>query len=121
MEPIKAVVIPADPAEPARVEKIVPNAQTYQGLVGGWIQVIAEENWTAYVNEEGKLHRLPINQAGNRILAEIGWQGIGFDVVVGTIVIVGPPTAEGDDKDIDQRVLNQILAWYRAHGTVKKG
>lgn len=115
---VRAVIIPAEVDKPASIEDILPDAATLQRLVGGWIEAINGDDWTAFVNEEGKLDMLPINQAGNRILGVLEWDAIGLDVVVGPLVILGPADSNGDETGITDAVLAKILDWYRANGTV---
>jgi hypothetical protein len=107
---IRAVIIPAEPDQPARVSMIEPTATTYQGIVGGWIQGIGGDGWSAYVNEEGKLMGQSVNVAANNILAALGWVGAGRDFVVGPVVIVGPPNAKHDDTDLPDDILARIVA-----------
>ena len=115
---VRAVIIPAEVDKPASIEDIRADAATLQRLVGGWIEAINGDDWTAFVNEEGKLNRLPINQAGNRILGVLEWDAIGLDVVVGPLVILGPADSNGGETGITDAVLAKILDWYRANGTV---
>ena len=117
---IRAVIVPADSEQPARIEDISPTLGVLQHLVGGWLEAIAGDGWTAFINEEGKLNMLPVNEAGNRILAVLNWESVGRDVVVGPLLIVGPADENGFETSVSDDVLGKILDWYRANGTVKK-
>lgn len=62
--------------------------------VGGYIESapIAPSKFTLYINEEGKLKSLPPN-------AFWLYEGEAWDVIVGTMVLMGPPDGEGEDTD----------------------
>lgn len=65
-----------------------------QEQVGGWIEAIYParsselRGWVAYVNEEGKLHQLPINEPATDLALRAGWLS-GGDVLVGPAVFLG--------------------------------
>jgi len=52
---------------------------------------------TMYVNEEGKLKRLPVNPIGT-VLARLA--GGLHDTIVGDVVLVGPPDKHGEDTSL---------------------
>ncbi|MFF0822041.1 DUF3846 domain-containing protein [Micromonospora haikouensis] len=98
---ITAIVIPADPAEPVRLEQLDEHdLGTYQHLVGGNVEVVNLDRPPAslYLNEEGKLLDLPLNQRATVLLWAHSSAFRGRDVIVGTAFVVGPPDAEGDDQ-----------------------
>jgi hypothetical protein len=80
-----------------------------QQLVGGYIEGVSpgaaapdrEPAWHAYVNEEGKILGLPINEQATGIAAVFGWPGLPHDVLNGTVVFLGdgPDGGEGDVPD----------------------
>jgi hypothetical protein len=60
-----------------------PDLEVLQSLVGGWIELVpvawAGKRRNAFVNEEGRLHKMPINPEASRAFGR---------VIVGTMVIV---------------------------------
>jgi len=71
----------------------------YQRLVGGYIECVEMHTHdNVFLNEEGKLDRLPLNSIATDILLRI----IGpYDVIVGDVVIVGRSDGQGEIvKDI---------------------
>jgi hypothetical protein len=63
-----------------------------QNKVGGFIEELAHKDgykaeWTAYVNEEGLLKRLPANPVASRVLRALGF--IVRDTIVGPVVLLG--------------------------------
>ena len=73
---IRAII--KEPHEPAREELIEPTLDTFQRLVGGYIETVTlGADWTVVCNEEGRLEGLPYNME---------LCGVDF---VGTIVLVG--------------------------------
>lgn len=58
------------------------NLETLQKAVGGWIELVyTKHNDEMYINEEGKLHGLPINILATKLFGR-------DDVIVGDVVIV---------------------------------
>lgn len=73
---IRAII--KDPNRPAREETIPNTLDTFQRLVGGYIETVTlGADWTVVCNEEGRLEGLPYNME---------LCGVDF---VGTIVLVG--------------------------------
>lgn len=73
---IRAII--KEPYKPAREELIENTLDTFQRLVGGYIETVTlGADWTVICNEEGRLEGLPYN---------LELCGVDF---VGTIVLVG--------------------------------
>lgn len=105
---MKALRIPADDAVRYEVEGITPDL--LKKAIGGWLEGIggvdhADRPWFAYLDEEGKLKRLEPNWRATWLAMRLGWRG---DVLVGPVVFVGPPDAEGDDTDVPEFVLEAM-------------
>lgn len=82
---IKVLVIPADPAKPCELREIPDTLESYQAIVGGWIEsapVMGEPFDIIYVNEEGLLIGLPINLRASTMTPSFGHL-FGDAVVVG--------------------------------------
>ena len=69
-----------------------------QELVGGWLEsapVDPRLGITMYCNEQGKLMGLPVNFAASLLIhPEVD------DLIMGDVLIVGAPDAEGYDTDL---------------------
>lgn len=101
---MKALIV--TPEGERRVEDIDPGLDTLQGLVGGYIEAAPTDgSVTVYVNEEGKLTGLPYNEVGTALYYKLAPFMAGQDVLVGTIVIVGPVDDEGYDTDLPDEIL----------------
>jgi|ERR1035437_10478237 hypothetical protein len=105
----KAMYIPVD-APPRVVE--YNGYDELKALVGGWIEGIGGDVggsgthvWSGYVDEEGKIKGLPVNDEATIFAGATGWYGAGSDVLCGPVVIIGPPDEEGDDTDVPQWLL----------------
>lgn len=63
-----------------------------------------------WLNEEGKLERLPVNPRATDFcaLAIGGWFR---DVIVGDVVIVGPPGPEGEETPVQDAVVDIVRDW----------
>ena len=81
--------------------------KSFQGLVGGYIEAVRTNiaGCDAYINDEGKLNGLPLN-----ILASHICPLTHGDYIVGTMVLVGPPDNNGDETDVDEGVMEDLLA-----------
>ena len=94
---IKVVIV--EPNKPARVE-LIPNAlETFQEIVGGYIECIREEGFDIIINEEGKLDELE----PNFILYG------GKDFVAGTAIFSGVDYSEGEFKSLTDEQIKFIL------------
>jgi len=89
-----------------------PTYDDLNAAVGGYLEGVPtrdasgalDEGYTAYCNEEGKLKRLPHNPAATRFTRIAG------DVLVGPVVIVGPPDDEGDDTPMPADIRLRLAA-----------
>lgn len=109
---VKAIVIPVD--EAPRVETL-DGYEALSAAVGGWLELLRlSHDAVIYVDEEGKLKGLPINERANRLLHEEMPIGLApNDRVVGTIVILGCLNERGehtgDEYDVPQYLIDQIV------------
>lgn len=70
-----------------------------QEKVGGWLEVAptADRNLAMYCHEEGKIRGLPPN-----VLATAFLEPGNPDVIMGDVVLVGPPDREGYDTSLPE-------------------
>jgi hypothetical protein len=120
MTTVRAILIPADSAEPiSEVQLVVkPGSDTLdslQRLVGGLIAVVRypdRDDVTTYVNDEGKFdpEAHPSNRRATRLLESVLWAE---DWIAGALVIAGfdPSTGETIDlpADLTVETLNGVL------------
>lgn len=96
-----AMVIPTE-GDPYRL--LVPldgrsGLAVYQQVVGGWIELVPNPHGvTVYCNEEGKIHGLPANPRATALFGE--WLH-DWDIIVGNVIVLGPPDEEGYDTDLE--------------------
>lgn len=92
---------------------VLPDA-TYETLrdgVGGLIEAApTDESLTLWVNEEGKLHGLPLNPLGHALWGEVDIYGCiaAGDWVAGPCVITGPPDGDGNNTAVPDWVLPRL-------------
>ena len=92
---IKVVIV--EPDKPARVE-LIPNAlETFQKIVGGYIECVREEGFDIIINEEGKLMDLE----PNFVIA-------GGDYIAGTAIFSGVNYSEGEFKSLSDSQIKFI-------------
>lgn len=88
-----------------------------QEVVGGRVEavVLGPGNVVApghalYLNEEGKLNGLPVNEIATRMTRGV----LAFnDMIVGDVALVGPADEDGDETDPDEAVLERVLGMHR--------
>jgi uncharacterized protein DUF3846 len=96
---ISAIVIPADPREPIRLEQFAADdLAAKQRLVGGYIEVVRLSYPPAllYMNEEGKLRGLPSNARATALWWVHDIRFLGQDHIQGDAFVLGPPSTDGE-------------------------
>jgi hypothetical protein len=81
---------------------------TLQSAVGGLIEVATlQSGYTMFMNEEGKIHELPINEKATKIwLANFP----NFpDVILGDIVLAGATDEEGEQLGLDPDYAKHLV------------
>lgn len=109
---LTAIVIPADPAEPARLEQLNKrDVDAFCALVGGHLQVLNLERpaATMYLNDEGKLDGLPYNPRATALLWVHNPDLQGEDVIAGDAFIVGVPDRQGDDTSAPKELIDLLF------------
>ena len=96
--------------EPEMVELPENDYDYLSAELGGWIQAVPLarelEGLTIWVNEEGKLNGLPINQKATQIWIK-AWGNT--DVMAGTAIITGGADSEGNTKGLTQMEILTLL------------
>lgn len=112
---IDAIVIYTDASSeyPPRPTKVDPTFEVYSKIVEGYLEAVdlhlpdgAEA--VMYVNEEGRIHGLPINPLATSVVRQLN-AGFGDQVVVGNAIIVGVRECD-DDEWVDDDVPPAIAA-----------
>ena len=98
--------------------KVYPNGNTevlpftgdtltlLQEAVGGWVETYQlDDNLTIWFNEEGKLKRLPFNQAATSLWMK--HRG-GTDFIVGIAVFTGATDDEGNSLGLDEAGVQKV-------------
>lgn len=101
----KALVIPVDPLE-IRVEDLdAEQPGLLHRIIGGWLEAVAVPDHDAhmYVNEEGRLEGLPINEVAS-VLAR--------KHIVGTAIVFGSHN-KPEEGDVPQAIIDLVapLPW----------
>jgi hypothetical protein len=107
-----AIVIPVDPKQSIRQEELHNNdLDAYRRIVGGNLEVLNLDRppATMYLNDEGKLLGMPVNQRATALLWVHNSAFRGHDVIVGPAFIVGPPDRQGDDTDVPEDLVDLLL------------
>lgn len=115
MKAIRLLRLPADPARPITLESVGGNL--YSALVkavGGWIEPVSFSEpmtgarCTMYVNEEGKLLGLPVNQVATILTRRLA--GLN-DVIVGDAAVAGPLGDDGEHLDFSDGTATALTDW----------
>ena len=112
--PMLAIVIPVDPDEPVRVEPVpadrAQRSETYRAWVQGWLEVVElrEPGASLYINEEGKIRQMPVNQRATA-LAWLHCPGFrGRDLISGPAFLVGPVQENGEDGSVPDGLIHLV-------------
>jgi hypothetical protein len=76
-----------------------------QREVGGYIEAVRLEEFDFYLNEEGKMIGLPLNEVGTLLWESVYGQ---TDVIMGNIVVVGKPDDEGYETELSLESAQEI-------------
>lgn len=109
---LTAIVIPADPAEPARLQQLNKrDVDAFRALVGDHLQVLNLERpaATMYLNDEGKLDGLPFNPRATALLWAHNPAFREEDVIAGDAFIVGVPDRHGDDTSAPTELVDLLF------------
>lgn len=84
-----------------------------QERVGGYIEAVSsdDDQVTLWINEEGKLMGLPVNELGTTLWHVLSPGMAGVDVLCGPVVVSGGTDPEGDTLSIPdglRHVLEQV-------------
>lgn len=105
MATIRAVIV--DPDGTVRDTEIENSLDSYQAVVGGYIEGVFGKVAIMYVNEEGILLRLPPNPRATLFAQEIlGRAGV---VLYGTALILGTDDGEGNETPVRPTVVDYFM------------
>jgi hypothetical protein len=95
------------------VVQVVPfvdnQLKTLQTAVGGYVEAInLTPDLIMWVNEEGKMNKLPFNQAATSIFMK--HRG-GADFIVGQVIFTGGNDSNGDTNGIDEVQIQQLKTY----------
>lgn len=91
-------------------ETIDRGCAALQERVGGYIEAVTSDDGkvTLWINEEGKLINLPVNELGTMLWHLVSPQMNGVDVLCGAVVVTGGVDSEGETMSIPDG-LRQVL------------
>ena len=107
----------------------VDGGDSLQTLVGGWIECApcADSELSFWINEEGKLNGLPLNELGTALWHLTTPIMRHHDILVGTVVITGGVGPEGEtltlpagwsakfasiiDFDLSEELIEWAMGW----------
>lgn len=77
-----------------------------QGAVGGYIEAVGlPDGSTMFLNEEGKLNGLPVNEVATALAREMIQKD---DWIAGDVALVGPTDDEGESTSLPPQVLQGV-------------
>lgn len=104
------IVIPADEEAPLEF-RLFGQITEYQEVVEGWFQCIDIENPAAsfFVNEEGKVHNLPLNRRATLMWWAHMPAARNVDAFMGNVIVMGIPDDEGDTQDVPSELVTLLM------------
>ena len=102
----KALMIPTETDQlPTIVE--VNGLADLQAAVEGYVEPVDGDDFTAWVNEEGKLKGMPFNPRADRFLHLAIPALPTWDCIVGPVIITGGADDDGDNTDISPELIER--------------
>ncbi|MET3920905.1 DUF3846 domain-containing protein [Arthrobacter sp. UYEF20] len=95
-----ALIVPAHPTQPVRIETVDTDMAALQRLVAGNIESITSSDWHVYLNDEG--YRLAQNDRAEVLIREAGVHL--DDTLNGTAVFLGHGS-RGDESDAPRHLI----------------
>jgi hypothetical protein len=106
---LTAILIPASQAASVELRKLdSKDLAAYQALVGGYVESVNLDNpaGSMYINEEGKLLRLPVNMKATYVEWAHNELMRNEDIVMGDAFILGPVDGNGEDTSVPQLYID---------------
>jgi hypothetical protein len=106
---LTAILIPASQAASVELRKLdSKDLAAYQALVGGYVEPVNLDNpaGSMYINEEGKLLRLPVNMQATYVEWAHNELMRNEDIVMGNAFILGPVDGNGEDTSVPQLYID---------------
>jgi hypothetical protein len=119
MSTIKALLIQPDEITATPHELPMDGQlQALQDILGGYIEATysADATLTFWINEEGKLHGLPVNRFATAVWWLFNPAAINQDVLVGPVLITGGPDHNGDTLPIPDEAAATMGRLYLQEG-----
>lgn len=103
---ITVLVVPDYEDLPIKTVDIDGSLDSFQLLVGGYIEGIGGEGWSAYVDEEGRIKHRPVNWRASAMAKRMGWSE---EYLCGTVVFIGQADNDGMETDVPPFVIQNAL------------
>ncbi|WP_367404010.1 DUF3846 domain-containing protein [Kocuria marina] len=104
--------IPADPDTAHEVRELDASRllNALQTTVGGYVEVVTLTRLGAdmYLNEEGKVMSLPVNERATWLARALGAHLIPGDCIAGDVLILGGPDEDGDNQGLTPLQVQEI-------------
>lgn len=104
----KAIFIPADNSRPLEIVELSDYEQ-YRQLIDGWLETIPypdRDDVAPYFDEEGKIRGKSKNHRATALLSPVMFA---HDYIAGDCILVGFDAETGEDRDIPEDVVNQLM------------
>lgn len=102
----KALMIPTTTDELPHIVETTGLADL-QKAVEGFVEAVPGEDFTAWVNEEGKVKGMPFNPRADRFLHLAIPALSTWDCIVGPVIITGGADEDGEDTDISPELIER--------------
>lgn len=111
MGTIMAIIIQTDGS--ANVVDLDDDYKAIQAVVGGCFDLVASAsgNTSFWVNDEGKLIGLPVNDVATKMLWDLNPAFVGQDYLVGTVLVTGGADENGDTLPVGIEGLQAAATW----------
>lgn len=102
---IMTIIVPADTTQDLLIRQTEGDLKTLQGIVNGDIEAVGTGNCAIWLNEEGKLQGLPVNDRATKLAHRMRVISA-EDAIVGDVAVTGFDDATGQNADAAPPVLH---------------
>ena len=110
MSELTYLIIPAQPTASTIIRQctFADAYEVMRGTVGGYIELVSLKMADMYINEDGKLHDLPVNSRAT----QLAWVDSAIhydDTIVGDVIVFGKANQVGDETSITPEFRSHLL------------
>lgn len=105
---VQTITVPVDPTAEVTVTATTGKLDVLQGIVGGYIEAVGGDNYSIFLDEEGKLKGKPVNVRATKLAHRLKVISM-LDVIVGDVAVLGLDPETGTNTDAPGWALTYLV------------